>query len=342
MAQAQRGELREDAGWWQLDAEAAAQADGDLRGLLEARDLNRAPGPGRPRCRCRRRDDVEAELALEEGRGQVEDGDDLIRGAVAALDAQEADRGDAEAEGGADAGEVSDAGEPQLREEGGPEVSPAAGDEAGPRGGGGGGEAEEDVAEHLVGERTESARRGGFRGGPRRRAHRILVGGGHHVDEAPGVGDDTLASRLDERVGVVAGDGEELPALLERLARCVHGRRVLSARLPPRLQDGLRCRDELLVRLAHLVHLRIHLRRSWGGGSWRGRGDGVGVGAPRGDVDEGFGNGISGLVGFFFSTEYDFEVEELPLASRLNTPNLTQLINNIGLNVLREKNYKDS
>lgn len=70
------------------------------------------------------------------------------------FDAQEEDRGGVVAEDGGDAGEVGDVREPQLREVG-PEAAPAAGEDAGPRGLGGGGEAGEEEAEDVVGERGE-------------------------------------------------------------------------------------------------------------------------------------------------------------------------------------------
>ena len=73
-------------------------------------------------------------------------------------------------------------------------------------------------------------------------------GGGSRglVDEA--LGADALADGLDELLGVVAGDAEELPALLEGLERGVRGRRLLPARLRAGLHHGRR-RHELVETL---------------------------------------------------------------------------------------------
>uniref|UniRef100_J3N4N2 Uncharacterized protein n=1 Tax=Oryza brachyantha TaxID=4533 RepID=J3N4N2_ORYBR len=99
-------------------------------------------------------------------------------------------------------------------------------------------------------------------GGSQRRGRGIRGGGGGGgagglIHEA--LGADPLANRLDELLGVVAGDAEELPPLLERLERGVRGRRLLSPGLPARLHHGRRRRHELLVRLAQLLHRRLHL-----------------------------------------------------------------------------------
>jgi len=77
------------------------------------------------------------------------------------------------------------------------------------------------------------------------------------VDEA--LGADALADGLDELLGVVAGDAEEFPALLEGLERGVRGRRLLlAARLRAGLHHCRRRRHEVVVRRAQVVHRRLH------------------------------------------------------------------------------------
>jgi hypothetical protein len=77
------------------------------------------------------------------------------------------------------------------------------------------------------------------------------------VDEAFGA--DALADGLDELFGVVAGDAEDLPALLEGLERGVRGRRLLlAARLYAGLHHSRRRRHEVVVRRAQVVHSRLH------------------------------------------------------------------------------------
>lgn len=79
------------------------------------------------------------------------------------------------------------------------------------------------------------------------------------VDEA--FGPDPLLHGLDELLGLIAGDAEELPALLEDLEGGLGGGGLLAAGLLLGLQDAGRRGDEFLVGGAERLHCALHWRK---------------------------------------------------------------------------------